>query len=66
MPPPNITYQASPLRNTQPRLDIYMLILKRRTSEHLRIGASVSITVLEVKGIQVKIGLHARTPLPLQ
>ncbi|WP_445354386.1 carbon storage regulator [Microbulbifer sp. EKSA008] len=43
-----------------------MLILKRRTSEHLRIGASVSITVLEVKGIQVKIGIHARTPLPLQ
>jgi len=36
-----------------------MLILKRRTGEHLRIGANVSITVLEVKGNQVKIGIRA-------
>ncbi|BBM01816.1 carbon storage regulator CsrA [Microbulbifer sp. GL-2] len=36
-----------------------MLILKRRTGENPRIGANVSITVLEVKGNQVKIGIHA-------
>ncbi|WP_413664856.1 carbon storage regulator CsrA [Microbulbifer sp. CNSA002] len=36
-----------------------MLILKRRTGQNLRIGANVSITVLEVKGNQVKIGILA-------
>ena len=36
-----------------------MLILKRRTGENLRIGTSVTVTVLEVKGNQVKIGIHA-------
>ncbi|WP_444946660.1 carbon storage regulator CsrA [Microbulbifer sp. VTAC004] len=42
-----------------------MLILKRRTGENLRIGTSVSITVLEVKGNQVKIGIHAPKSLPV-
>ncbi|BBM04069.1 carbon storage regulator CsrA [Microbulbifer sp. GL-2] len=36
-----------------------MLILKRRTGENLRIGTNVTVTVLEVKGNQVKIGIHA-------
>ncbi|WHI52419.1 carbon storage regulator CsrA [Microbulbifer sp. MLAF003] len=36
-----------------------MLTLKRRTSENLRIGTSVTVTVLEVKGNQVKKGIHA-------
>ncbi|GAB2891115.1 carbon storage regulator CsrA [Microbulbifer echini] len=36
-----------------------MLILKRRTGENLRIGTNVSVTVLEVKGNQVKIGICA-------
>ncbi|WP_444900388.1 carbon storage regulator CsrA [Microbulbifer sp. VAAC004] len=36
-----------------------MLILKRRTGENLRIGTDVTVTVLEVKGNQVKIGIHA-------
>ncbi|WNZ56559.1 carbon storage regulator CsrA [Microbulbifer sp. MKSA007] len=36
-----------------------MLILKRRTGENLRIGANVSVTILEVKGNQVKIGICA-------
>ncbi|WHI46944.1 carbon storage regulator CsrA [Microbulbifer sp. VAAF005] len=40
-----------------------MLILKRRTDENLRIGTNVSITVLEVKGNQVKIGIRAPKPL---
>ncbi|WP_444934374.1 carbon storage regulator CsrA [Microbulbifer sp. JTAC008] len=42
-----------------------MLILKRRTGENLRIGANVSITVLEVKGNQVKIGIQAPRSLPV-
>jgi len=42
-----------------------MLILKRRAGENLRIGANVSVTVLEVKGNQVKIGIHAPKSLPV-
>ncbi|WP_444892134.1 carbon storage regulator CsrA [Microbulbifer sp. TRSA001] len=42
-----------------------MLILKRRTGENLRIGANVSITVLEVKGNQVKIGIRAPKSIPV-
>ncbi|WP_445364758.1 carbon storage regulator CsrA [Microbulbifer sp. ANSA003] len=42
-----------------------MLILKRRTGEYLRIGANVSVTVLEVKGNQVKIGISAPRSLPI-
>ncbi|WP_444898373.1 carbon storage regulator CsrA [Microbulbifer sp. VAAC004] len=41
-----------------------MLILKRRTGENLRIGTNVSVTVLEVKGNQVKIGIRAPKSLP--
>ncbi|WP_444893574.1 carbon storage regulator CsrA [Microbulbifer sp. TRSA001] len=36
-----------------------MLILKRRTGENLRIGTNISVTVLEVKGNQVKLGINA-------
>ncbi|AWF80775.1 carbon storage regulator [Microbulbifer sp. A4B17] len=42
-----------------------MLVLKRRTGEYLRIGANVSVTVLEVKGNQVKIGISAPKSLPI-
>ncbi|WP_444918752.1 carbon storage regulator CsrA [Microbulbifer sp. JMSA003] len=42
-----------------------MLILKRRAGENLRIGANVLITVLEVKGKQVKIGIRAPKSLPV-
>ncbi|USD20198.1 carbon storage regulator CsrA [Microbulbifer variabilis] len=42
-----------------------MLILKRRTGEPLRIGANVSVTVLEIKGNQVKIGISAPRSLPI-
>ncbi|WP_444909794.1 carbon storage regulator CsrA [Microbulbifer sp. TRSA005] len=42
-----------------------MLILKRRTGENLRIGTNVSVTVLEVKGNQVKIGIRAPKSLPV-
>ncbi|WP_143731541.1 carbon storage regulator CsrA [Microbulbifer sp. GL-2] len=36
-----------------------MLILTRRIGENLRIGTKVSVTVLEVKGDLVKVGVDA-------
>ncbi|WP_445362494.1 carbon storage regulator CsrA [Microbulbifer sp. ANSA003] len=42
-----------------------MLILNRRTGENLRIGENVSITILEVKGNQVRVGIIAPKTLPV-
>ena len=36
-----------------------MLILTRRTGEALQIGSEVSVTVLGVKGNQVRLGINA-------
>ena len=36
-----------------------MLILTRRVGESLRIGDEVSVTVLGIKGYQVRIGVNA-------
>lgn len=36
-----------------------MLILTRRTGEALHIGENVSVTVLGVKGNQVRLGINA-------
>jgi len=36
-----------------------MLILTRRVNEALKIGDEVSITVLEIKGNQVRLGVKA-------
>ena len=36
-----------------------MLILSRRIGETITIGSSVSVTVLGVKGNQVRIGINA-------
>ena len=36
-----------------------MLILTRRAGESIRVGGSIKITVFEVKGTQVKIGVEA-------
>jgi|TARA_B110000902_G_scaffold52751_1_gene61164 carbon storage regulator len=36
-----------------------MLILTRRVGETLMIGEEVTVTVLEVKGSQVRIGINA-------
>lgn len=36
-----------------------MLILTRRVGERLMIGDEIAVTVLGVKGNQVRIGVHA-------
>lgn len=36
-----------------------MLILTRRPTEKIRIGDAISVTVLEVRGNQVRIGIEA-------
>jgi carbon storage regulator len=42
-----------------------MLILTRRVGEVLKIGDTVSVTVLGVKGNQVRIGIAAPKDLPV-
>jgi len=42
-----------------------VLILTRRVSESLMIGDEVSITVLGVKGNQVRIGITAPKEIPV-
>ncbi len=36
-----------------------MLILTRRTAESIKIGDDVTVTILDVKGNQVRIGINA-------
>jgi len=36
-----------------------MLILSRKTNQKIRVGDSIEITVIEVRGDQVKIGVEA-------
>ena len=42
-----------------------MLILTRRVGETLMIGDDVTITVLGVKGSQVRIGINAPSEIPV-
>jgi carbon storage regulator len=42
-----------------------MLILSRRIGETLMIGDNVTVTVLAVKGAQVRIGVDAPKDLPI-
>jgi len=42
-----------------------MLILSRRVGEVLKIGDNVSVTVLGIKGGQVRIGITAPKDLPV-
>lgn len=43
-----------------------MLILSRRVGESVKIGDDVSITVLRVKGNQVRLGVNAPRSLAVQ
>ncbi|MCL5261130.1 MAG: carbon storage regulator CsrA [Gammaproteobacteria bacterium] len=42
-----------------------MLILTRRVSESIIIGDDITVTVLGVKGLQVKIGIQAEKDVPI-
>jgi carbon storage regulator len=42
-----------------------MLALSRKTNESIIIGNDIEITVLEVKGDQVKIGISAPKSVPI-
>ena len=42
-----------------------MLILTRRVGESLRIGDDVSVTVLGIKGSQVRLGVDAPKSIPV-
>ena len=42
-----------------------MLALSRRCNESIMLGNDIEITVLEVKGDQVKIGISAPKSLPI-
>jgi carbon storage regulator len=42
-----------------------MLILTRRVGETINIGASITVTVLGVKGNQVRIGVNAPRDIPV-
>jgi carbon storage regulator len=42
-----------------------MLILTRRIGETVKIGDNVTVTVLSVKGLQVRIGIDAPKDVPV-
>lgn len=42
-----------------------MLILSRRMGETLNIGDEVTVTILELKGNQVRIGVNAPKAIPV-
>jgi carbon storage regulator len=49
----------------EPRETKTMLILTRRVGETLMIGDEVTVTVLGVKGNQVRIGINAPRDVPV-
>lgn len=42
-----------------------MLILSRRTGESLMIGDDVTVTILEIKGNQVRVGINGPKVVPV-
>lgn len=42
-----------------------MLILTRRIGERIRIGDAVAVTVMDIKGAQVRIGIEAPKDVPV-
>lgn len=42
-----------------------MLILTRRTGETINIGNNITVTVLGVKGNQVRLGINAPKEIPV-
>jgi carbon storage regulator len=52
-------WQLTPWRNAKEARSSIMLILTRRVGETVMIGNEVTVTVLGVKGNQVRIGVNA-------
>ena len=42
-----------------------MLILTRKTEQQIKIGEDITLTIIEVKGDQVKIGISAPKDVPV-
>ena len=42
-----------------------MLVLTRKTDESITIGHSIKISILEVKGNQIKLGIKAPKDIPI-
>ena len=42
-----------------------MLVLSRRPSETIHIGNNITVTVLAVRGNQVRLGIHAPEDIPI-
>jgi len=42
-----------------------MLVLTRKTGETVRISTDISVTVLEVNGNRIRIGIDAPTQIPI-
>ena len=42
-----------------------MLVLTRKTNERIRIGDSIVITVVEVRGDKVRLGIDAPREIPV-
>ena len=43
-----------------------MLVLSRKKDQKLLIGENVTITILEIKGSQVRLGITAPNQVPVQ
>ena len=42
-----------------------MLVLTRKTGETVRISTDITVTVLEVNGTRIRIGIDAPTQIPI-
>ena len=42
-----------------------MLILTRRVGESVMIGDEITVTVVDVKGNQIRLGIHAPKEIPV-
>ena len=42
-----------------------MLVLTRKTDESITIGNNIKVSVLEIKGTQVKLGIQAPKEIPI-
>lgn len=42
-----------------------MLVLSRKTGQKIFIGDEITVTVIEMKGNQVRLGIHAPNNMPI-